>query len=257
MTTPKAMAGSNRRQVTYPPLDVLKPVDRRLWIVDSGPVRALGMPMPTRMTVIQLANGNVLLHSPTRFDPELAAAIAGIGPIRHILAPSFAHWMFVMDWRRRFPDAKVWGAPGLEARRAARHGGLVVDAVMDEGQHPWDDDIALVTLRGGLGYSEVALHHAPTRTLVLTDLVVNLEPGKLPLAMRPLMWLAGTTAPHGRAPAYLRWLIGLRRARAREAALRMLRFEPTRVIFSHGTWFAGDATPALRRSLRWLVGARG
>ena len=42
-------------QVTYPPLDVLKPVTEDLFIVDSGPLRIMGLPLPVRMTVIRLA----------------------------------------------------------------------------------------------------------------------------------------------------------------------------------------------------------
>ena len=51
-------------KVTYPPLDVLKRVADNIWIVDSGPLRALGMPLPIRMTVIKLRDGGLLLHSP-------------------------------------------------------------------------------------------------------------------------------------------------------------------------------------------------
>ena len=40
--------------VTYPPLDVLKPVAKDLWIVDSGPQEAMGLTLPVRMTVIRL-----------------------------------------------------------------------------------------------------------------------------------------------------------------------------------------------------------
>ena len=61
--------------VTYPPLDVLKPVAENLWIVDSGPQEAMGLSLPVRMTVIRLSNGDVWLHSPTRFNGELRREI--------------------------------------------------------------------------------------------------------------------------------------------------------------------------------------
>jgi len=52
---------------TYPPLNVLKPVGDRILIVDSGPVQAGGViPLPVRMTVIQLNAGFLLLHSQRR-----------------------------------------------------------------------------------------------------------------------------------------------------------------------------------------------
>ena len=60
------MANPSSEMVTYPPLDVMKPVADGVWIVDSGPLRVLGMPLPVRMTVVRLASGDLWLHSPTR-----------------------------------------------------------------------------------------------------------------------------------------------------------------------------------------------
>jgi hypothetical protein len=58
----------NPEQITYPPLDTLKPVTKDVWIVDSGPMTAMGfVPLPIRMTVVHLNNGSLLLHSPTLY----------------------------------------------------------------------------------------------------------------------------------------------------------------------------------------------
>ena len=62
---------SDRVEATYPPLDTLKPVADGLWIVDSGPMQVAGAPLPVRMTVAKLTNGDVWLHSPTRFIRSL------------------------------------------------------------------------------------------------------------------------------------------------------------------------------------------
>ena len=67
-------------QVTYPPLDVLKPVAQSVWIVDSGPIKAMGLiPLPIRMTVLRLHDGSLILHSPTRFDGALRQSLQEIG----------------------------------------------------------------------------------------------------------------------------------------------------------------------------------
>ncbi len=117
----------------------------------------------------------------------------------------------------------------------------------------WNGEIRLVTVPGGFGFQEVALFHQPTTTLVLTDLVLNLEPAKLPAALRPVVKLFGSAAPDGMPPPYLRAIIKLRRNQARDAARTLLALQPKRVIFAHGQWFAQDGTARLRRSLRWLV----
>jgi len=53
-------------------LDVPKPVADGVWIVDSGPLRVFGLlGLPIRMTALQLSSGDMLMHSPTRFDARL------------------------------------------------------------------------------------------------------------------------------------------------------------------------------------------
>ena len=95
---------------TYPPLDVLKPVAQDLWVVDSGPMRAMGViPIPVRMTVARLKNGELLLHSPTRHTGGLQRALEGFGPIRHLVAPNIVHWTFLKQWQRQLPTP----SPGL------------------------------------------------------------------------------------------------------------------------------------------------
>ncbi len=238
----------------YPPLDTPKPVAENVFVVDSVMDGPLGLTPPVRMTVIRLPDGRLLLHSPTRFSGELKRKLEALGPIRHLVAPNVAHWMFLKEWQRGCPEATTWAAPGLRQRSQVRKSGVRLDHdLTDTAPALWGDAIGLVTVPGGLGFHETALFHRPTRTLVLTDLVLNLEAQKLPMAMRPLARLLGIVAPDGMPAAYLRAVIKLRRRAAARAAARLLELRPDRVIFAHGRWFERDGTAALRRSLRWLL----
>lgn len=236
-------------QATYPPLDVLKPVADDLWVVDSGPLMVARIPLPVRMTVMRVNDG-ILLHSPTRYDRNLHRAIAALGPVRHLVAPSFAHWIFMREWLTPCPDAVTWAVPGLRDRRQVRRADLRLDR--DLGGPAWDG-IEQCVIPGGGGFREVAFLHRPSRTVLLSDLVQNLEPDKLPVVARPLARLLGVTSPDGRAPVYLRAMVRLRRRDAASAVSRVLAWEPERVIFAHGRWFERDGAAALRRSFRWLV----
>jgi hypothetical protein len=71
--------------------------------------------------------------------------------------------------------------------------------------------------------------------------------------MRTFARLTGVTAPDGKAPLYLRWLIRRRPEGAQEAAARLLSWAPERVVFAHGRWFDRDGAASLRRALSWLV----
>ncbi len=241
--------------VTYPPLDVLKPVAENVWIVDSGPMHVAGlMPLPLRMTVIRLGSGEVLLHSPTRFTEALRGEIEQHGRIKHLVAPNVAHWMLVEEWQRACPAAVTWAAPGLRERGPVKTSKLRLDRDLGgEAPPEWAGEIDHVVVPGGAGFAEVCFLHKPSRTLVLTDLVLNLEPEKLPVLMRPFAKLVGVTAPDGRAPVYLRLVVRRGGQPAREAAQKLVAFAPERVIFAHGRWFERDAAAQLRRSLDWLL----
>jgi hypothetical protein len=241
-------------QVSYPPLDTPKAVARGVFIVDSLLPNALGAVIGARMTVIRLPDGGLLLHSPTRFSTGLKRELEAIGPIRHLVAPNIAHWTSMKGWQDSVPDAVTWAAPGLRDRAQVRRSGLRLDHDLgDAAPEEWGDAIEIVAVPGGAGFREITLFHAPTRTLVLTDMVVNLEAPKVPLLMRPVAWLFGSLAPDGMPPPYLRALVRRRHAEAARAAERLIGLGPDRVIFAHGRWFEADAMPALRRSLRWLL----
>lgn len=239
---------------TYPPLDVPKSVAEGVWIIDSGPISVMGLPLPIRMTVIQLASGAVLLHSPTRFDFALKKELERIGRIEHLIAPNSAHWTFVKDWQSHLPGVLTWAAPGLRQRGQVRKSGVRLDHDLGEvAPDAWSKEIDQVLIPGVGGFAEVALFHRSSRTLVLTDLVQNLEPEKLPRLIRPAAHLIGVTAPRGRATIYLRAIVKLRGQDARNAAERLVAFQPDRVIFTHGRWFQQEGTAQLRRSLAWLL----
>ena len=239
---------------TYPPLDVPKPIAPDVWIVDSGPINAGGIEMPLRMSVIRLASGDLLLHSPTRFSPELRDALQALGCIAHIVAPNIAHWMYVEEWQRAVPDATAWAAPGLRDRGQVRRSRVRFDHDLGDTAPPaWADEIEQGVIPGGFGFREVFLFHKPSRTLLLTDVAQNFDPAKLPPLTRALMQVAGAT--NERAAVYLRAVVKLGGRDAAQAAARMVALAPERVVFAHGDWFADNATARLRHSLGWLLPA--
>ncbi len=241
-------------ELGYPPLDTPKPVAEGVFVVDSTLSGLMGRILPARMTVIRLPDGGLLLHSPTQFSLGLKDELEKLGPIQHLVAPNVAHWTFLQPWQRACPDATTWAAPGLRERSQVQKSGVRLDYdLSDVPPAEWGDAIELATVPGGFGFHEVALFHRSTRTLVLTDLVLNLEAPKVPAALRFLARLFGITAPDGMPPPYLRAVIKLRRQEAAHGASRLLDLQPERVIFAHGRWFERDGTAALRRSLRWLL----
>lgn len=249
--------GANQGLIDTPPLDTLQTVTGELSVVDSTIRSPIGLTLPVRMTVIRLPDDSLLLHSPTRLTPTLRAEVQRLGQVRHLLAPNIAHWTFLREWQQAFPDAVTWAAPGLRNRRQVRRSGVRLDHdLSDTAPSPWPG-IELVLIPGGFGFSEIALFHRPSRTLLLADLVLNVPGNQVPAVVRPLARLIGLVESGGKPAVYLRAVIALRRRDAAQAAKRLLALQPERVIFGHGDWFRQDGTAALRHALRWLVPTAG
>ncbi|MCO5131970.1 MAG: DUF4336 domain-containing protein [Xanthobacteraceae bacterium] len=240
---------------TYPPLDTLKPVANDVWIVDGPLIRfgppLLRMPFSTRMTVVGLPGG-LFVHSPTPLTDMLRRQIAAIGAPRWIVGPNRIHYWWISQWHDAFPDAAVYLAPRVREQAGARIDFDCLALDRSEG-YPWDGGIATLPVAGRY-MTEVVFFHRSSRTLIVTDLIENFEPDKLPSRwMRMLTWLGGVRDPDGSMPRDMRTTF-TDRAALKAAIEMMLDWNPERVILAHGRWYPRDGAAELRRAFRWLLG---
>ena len=102
----------------------------------------------------------------------------------------------------------------------------------------------------GFRLEETALHHEPSRTLVLTDLVHNVGRPNHPWTRA----YASAMGFYGRVglSRVIRWTGFSDRKAARRSVDRMLDLPIDRVIVGHGSPIVTDARETLRASLEWL-----
>lgn len=107
--------------------------------VAYGPsVSFFGFPYPTRMVVIQFADGNLWVWSPVALTTELASAVDSLGRVRYIVSPNKIHHLFLPEWAEHWPDARIYASPGLIRRKPAMH----FDAELgDKPESEWAMDI--------------------------------------------------------------------------------------------------------------------
>lgn len=245
---------AHAHDATYPPLDTLKPVADDVWIVDGPLIRfglpLLKMPFPTRMTVIRLRDGGLFLHSPTPPVPELRAQIAALGPPRYLIGPNRIHYWWLPDWHAAYPEAQVFLAPRIREQAKGRI--TFPCAALDRAEPlPWADEMETLLVRGRY-MSEAVFFHRASRTLVLTDLIENFEPGKLSsCAMRFLARLGGVEDPDGQMPRDMH--LTYPKDELRKAVETLIALDPERVIIAHGRWYERDGTAELKRAFRWLL----
>ncbi len=238
------------RPTGYEPLYTLKPVAPDVWLADGGWIRFYGLPFPTRMTVVRLTDGGLWVHSPIADRQGLKDAVVGLGPVRHLVAPNWIHYAWIPEWQARFPAAITWGCPGVQARARSRGVALALDHVLGDDPPPdWEGQIDQRLAESGL-HREVVFFHRRSRTLILTDLIENFEPAKMPCWMRPLLWLGRIRDPDGRMPLDMAISFQRRKAHLRALVRCMIDWQPERVILAHGRWYDRDGTAELRRAFR-------
>jgi hypothetical protein len=244
---------------TYEPTGTLKPVTDGVWIVD-GPVIGFGylglkFPFPTRMTIVQLADGGLWVHSPTELPPSLKSEMDALGRVRHLIAPNRIHYWWLEEWVAAYPDAMTYAAPGVQEQ--ARSNGRFADyniLLAEDGEYPWSGEIEMLLVPGGY-LSEAVFFHDATRTLVMTDLIQNYEREKIANPFfRFMSRLSGAVDPDGGMPLDLRTTFFMHRKQMAEAVRRMISWQPQRIIIAHGRWYRGNAVAELKRAFRWLPG---
>ncbi|MGL4321671.1 MAG: DUF4336 domain-containing protein [Paracoccaceae bacterium] len=71
-------------------MNVLIPFGPDIWIADGRVLNIAGFAYPTRMAVMRLQGGGLVIWSPVALTAELRAAVAALGPVQHIIGPNLS-----------------------------------------------------------------------------------------------------------------------------------------------------------------------
>ncbi len=227
----------------------LQPIARDVWVADGPTVSFVGMPYPTRMVVVRLAEGGLWVWSPIALAAPLAEDLDALGPVRHLVSPNKLHHLFLGAWQARWPAARLHAPPGLRRRRRD----LVVDADLGDAPDPaWAGEIDQVVFRGSPVLEEVVFFHRVSRTAIVGDLVQRFDPATLHGWRALVMRLDGLVGDRGSTPREWR-LTFLKRGPARAARRTVLGWGAERLVVAHGVWAERDGGRALADGLRWLA----
>ena len=171
--------------------------------------------VPIRMTVIRLAAGGLLVYAPIASTPECIRLVNELeavhGEVKYILLPTVTgleHKVFVGPFARKFPAAQVytarhqWSFPlNLPLSWLGFPMGRTHWLPEDPADTPFGDEFdyrILGPVDLGLGpFSEVALLHQASKTLLVTDSVVSIPaepPAIVQLDSYPLLFHAKESA---------------------------------------------------------------
>jgi hypothetical protein len=212
-----------------------------VWCADAQASLGAGVALPIRMTIVRLPDGTLWVHSPIRLTDELVAELRKLGPVAHLVSPNLFHHLFLEQAAQRFPQARVWAPAGLEKKQKTLRIDAHLDATLD-----WEGAFAALPIEGARSMSEWVFLHRPTGTLIVTDLVFNLDDSHRGVTRLVLRW----TGTFDRLARSRVWSLLVRDRGAFGASLRrVLDLDFERVVPAHGAVIDADAKAAMTEVL--------
>jgi len=210
---------------------------------------AAGFHYPTRMVVMKLVNGDLVLWSPTALTDSLMSSIDALGTVRHLIAPNSLHHTFLGDWQRAYPEAEVYASPGLREKRPD----IIFDAdFSDSPIEAWADEIDHAVMRGNRITTEVVFFHRQSGTAIFTDLIQQFPRGWFNGWRAMVARLDLMTAAEPEVPRKFRMAFTDRNA-ARQSLQHILTWPTEKVIVAHGPPITKNGQAFIRRAFRWLA----
>jgi len=210
----------------------------------ARPQKFWGIETGTRMTVVRLSGGGLLVHCPVALDEATRREVDALGTVRAVVAPSLFHHLYVGPWMAAYPRASFWACPGLERKRSD----LAWTGVLgDTPGGDWSEDVDQASFTARFEH-EVVFFHKKSRTLVCADALLNLSTHPS-LATRGVAFLMGNSGP---GKGYLERVAVRDYRLGRRQVDRILEWDIDRVVLAHGAMLHGGGRDAVREAYRWL-----
>ncbi len=146
----------------------MKPIAENLWTLHYK-LPLLGEYLGRNVTVIRLSSGDLVIHSTGPFTPEVVAAIKAVGRPAYLVEAYLAHDTFAKEGRAAFPDI-----PYLAPEGFSEAVGFPTET-LHLAPEAWAGELEALELAGKTKAREFVFFHRPSRTLIVTDLVFNVE----------------------------------------------------------------------------------
>ncbi|MCK6523676.1 DUF4336 domain-containing protein [Myxococcota bacterium] len=231
-----------------PSADKLTPITDGLWGYEYDLFMFGFVHITVRPVIAKLPDGGVWILSPGPMSEALAAEIEALGPVRHLVSPNLYHYLSLGDAARRWPEARVWAPEGLAKKRPDLPAHTLLS---DEAREAWGGVFDLQLIAGNPHLNEWVFLHRPSRALIVTDLLFNLQRWE-GFAATLAYWATGTGGRRLAQTTEWRFMVRDRAAAARSARA-LVAWEPEILIPSHGDILRADVVPELRRALAWML----
>jgi hypothetical protein len=147
----------------------MKKLAENLWVLPY-PLRLLGGDFGRMVTIVRLRSGALVIHSTGPFTPEEVAAILRLGTPGWLLEAMLQHDTFSQQGRQAFPKI-----PFLAPEGFSEVVGFPTQPLIPAPKE-WGDELKVLRIEGNPSMQEHVVLHAPSRTLIVADLLFNFGP---------------------------------------------------------------------------------
>jgi len=226
---------------------MLSQIAENLWCAEYDLLMPGKFHFRCRMTVIRMPNSELMLLSPIPIDDDMANEINGLGKVTWLVAPNNFHHLFLRAASERWPEAEIWGPPGLsEKRKRLTFTGTLGEAMPDA----WAGTLEVQRVHGAPKMNEHAFYHKPSKSLIVTDLMFHIHHYKTKRTAL-LLHMIGTYKKLAQSRF---WRIFTKeRTKAGESAAALFRWDFQRIIVGHGEILEKDVREKAENALRWML----
>ncbi|QUC20050.1 uncharacterized protein UV8b_04291 [Ustilaginoidea virens] len=227
-----------------------------------------------RGTLVKLTSGNLAIFSPVALTEESRAKIAELGgQVAYIIALDFEHHLFVSEWAREYPGAKLVGPEGLQEKRAKQRNDPKISndqftiVFTKDGKRnikmgpEFDADFDYEYVDGHAN-KELVFYYRPDKVLIEADLMFNLpaieQYSKVPDGQKPggladkLFRCAQSPAGDATWMKRFNWYLAARDRNSFNDSIRVIdQWDFDTLIPCHGEVIEGNAKEAFRRVFAW------
>lgn len=212
-------------------------------------VRFFGASIQTRMSVVTLPGGGVLVISPLILTRQMKSELDALGPVQHVASPNKIHNQGLASFAEAYPKALIWASPGMVERRSD----IRFAGTLDDHPHPdWAPVLDQLVTKGNLFFSEAVFFHASSKTLIVADLVENIC--NQTVKSKHFQRIAKFFGVFGRplpSPEFRAYTSDGEAAGERLDKISMWDFE--RILMAHGTMITENAHEILRDVRNFLI----
>lgn len=189
-------------------------------------------PYTHRAVVIRLSDDSLFILSPIQLTPDIRVDIDTLGVVKYLVSPNHLHHLYMGDWSRAYPDAKLYASPRLASKRKDLT--FYKTLSTDTPEPEWAGQIDQCIFGSGNGwFDEIVFFHRASRTVVFTDTIMDFDEAIFSSISRvTTQWnQMYRHTPRGVQLAHI-----FDRASLRDALKTIRAWEPENAIVAHSPW---------------------